>query len=553
MVKEIMTINKKYYGLIEGNAKLLNPYYIGYFLKVNMELIIPIFVTKLIDSITSSLWNTTFLLIIILFLFYIISNLLTYFNMHSYSNFFQKNYIYLHHKIIHKIYYYNKEQQDSLSSGKIMNSLNYDLIHIGEIADNLLSILLNILKCFIIMIYFLQIDIPLFLFIFEIYVIYFKWSTILNKLSIKYLKEQKKANDSLTTYLNQTLIGLIDIQTLNIYPSLDQQYLKMYQSWEEAYGKKRKYRIIRKTILKMILILAKILIYFICVFYIIKRNLSLETMLLILSYFESLFKSSENILSSIESIQEQNISLNRITDLLKYNNCSRNTIKEIKGVTGELTLKNVYFSYLNRPILKNINLIIKPNQITVITGKNGSGKSTLVNLIVKQYIPDNGEILLDNRNIQKINTSTYLNHVSILTQNTFLFHLSIRENFNLINSNKKEQEEVCKLLAIDQCIKNLPNGIDTIIEENNTNLSGGEKRLLSLARILLKKAKILILDEVSSSLDSKTTIKIKNILLKLKEDHTIIIITHKKEMIKIADQIIHLENGKSKIIKKRIK
>lgn len=551
MIKEIITIRKHYYDLVKKNKGLLYPYYIGYFLKIIMELIIPICASKLIDSITASLWNTTFRLIITLLLFHIVSNILTYFNMHSYSTFFQKNYIYLHHKIIHKVYHFHKEQKESLSSGKIMNSLNYDLIQIGEIADNLLSILLNTLKCLIMMVYFLQVDILLFLFLFGIYFIYFKYSTILNKLSIKHLKEQKEANDSLTKYLNQTLIGLTDIQTLNIYSSLDQKYLKMYQIWENAYSKKRKYQIIRKTILKIMLILAKIIIYFICVFYMIRRTLSLESMLLILSYFESLFTSSENMISSLEAIHEKNISLNRILDLLKYDNCSSNTITGPKEIKGELTLKDICFRYLERPILKNINLIIKPNQITAITGKNGSGKSTLVNLIVKQYIPDAGEILLDNRNIQNINTFSYLNHVSVLTQNTFLFNLSIRENLNLVNRNKKEQEEICKLLGIDQCIKKLPNGIDTIIEESNTNLSGGEKRLLSLARTLLKKAKIILLDEVDSSLDRKTTIHIKNILLKLKKDHTIIIVTHKKEMIKIADQIIYLDNEKCKIRKKK--
>lgn len=550
MIKEMISIIKNYYSLVDQNKKLLYPYYIGYFLKVVIELAIPICAAKIINNITTSLWDTVFIYIIILLLLNVISNLLSCLNMNAYSNFFQKNYISLYHKIINKIYYYNKEQQKEVSSGKIINSLNYDLIHIGEMADHLLSILLNILKCTIIMIYFFQINLFLSFFLLEIYYIYFKWATTLNKLSIHHLKKQKKANDSLTKYLNQTLTGLTDIQTLNIYHTLDQKYHKLYEDWEMAYCKKRKYQIIRRTILKIILILSKILIYFVCVVCIIKKNLTLETMLLILSYFESLFTSSENILSSIESINEENVSLNRILELLKHNNCCCNTINHLKEGRGEIKFKHIYFHYLKQPILKNINFTIKPNQITAIIGKNGSGKSTIVNLMVKQYIPNAGEILFDNMDIQKIDSSTYLNNVSVLTQNTFLFNLSIRENFNLINNNKKEQEEVCKLLGIDQYIKSLPKGFDTIIEENNINISGGEKRLLSLARTLLKKSKVLILDEATSSLDTKATMKIKKVLLKLKKDHTIIIITHKKEIIKIADQIIKLDNGKSKIIKK---
>ena len=548
----MLSLVKNYYNLISQNKKLLYPYYIGYFIQVVIGLMIPICAAKIINVITVSLWDAVFLYIIILLLLNVISNLLSCFNMNTYSNFFQKNYISLYHKIINKVYHYNKEQKEEVSSGKIINSLNYDLICIGEMADNLLSIFLNILKCIIIMIYFFQINLMLTFFLLAIYYIYFKWSTTLNKLSIDYLRKQKRANDSLTKYLNQTLTGLTDIQTLNIYHNLDQKYHEMYKVWEEAYSQKRKYQIIRRTILKIILILSKIMIYFVCVICIIKKNLNLETMLLILSYFESLFTSSENILSSIESINEENVSLNRILELLKYNNCSYNTINKLKEGAGEIKFKHVYFHYSQQPILKNINFTIKPNQITAIIGKNGSGKSTIVNLLVKQYIPDSGEILFDNINIQRIDSSTYLNNVSVLTQNTFLFNLSIRENFDLINNDQKEQEKICKLLGIDEYIKSLPNGFNTIIEENNTNISGGEKRLLSLARTLLKKSKVLILDEVTSFLDTKATMKMKDVLLKLKKEHTIIIVTHKRELIKIADQIIKLDNKKSKIIRKKI-
>lgn len=552
MRKEMLSLVKNYYNLISQNKKLLYPYYIGYFIQVVIGLMIPICAAKIINVITVSLWDVVFLYIIVLLLLNVISNLLSCFNMNTYSNFFQKNYISLYHKIINKVYHYNKEQKEEVSSGKIINSLNYDLICIGEMADNLLSIFLNILKCIIIMIYFFQINLMLTFFLLAIYYIYFKWSTTLNNLSIDYLRKQKRANDSLTKYLNQTLTGLTDIQTLNIYHTLDQKYHEMYKVWEEAYSQKRKYQIIRRTILKIILILSKIMIYFVCVICIIKKNLNLETMLLILSYFESLFTSSENILSSIESINEENVSLNRILELLKYNNCSYNTINELKEGAGEIKFKHVYFHYSQQPILKNINFTIKPNQITAIIGKNGSGKSTIVNLMVKQYIPDSGEILFDNINIQRIDSSTYLNNVSVLTQNTFLFNLSIRENFDLINNDQKEQEKICKLLGIDEYIKSLPNGFNTIIEENNTNISGGEKRLLSLARTLLKKSKVLILDEVTSFLDTKATMKMKDVLLKLKKEHTIIIVTHKRELIKIADQIIKLDNKKSKIIRKKI-
>ena len=130
--------------------------------------------------------------------------------------------------------------------------------------------------------------------------------------------------------------------------------------------------------------------------------------------------------------------------------------------------------------------------------------------------------------------------ISVLNQDTYLFNLSIRENFNLINKDKKIQERICKLVGIDKFIKSLPKGYNTIISENSTNISGGQKRLLSLARTLMKDSKILLFDEITSSLDMDITKQVINVLNKLKENHTIIIVTHKKELMEIADEIIEL-------------
>ena len=163
------------------------------------------------------------------------------------------------------------------------------------------------------------------------------------------------------------------------------------------------------------------------------------------------------------------------------------------------------------------------------------------------YKPKKGKILLDNIDINDIDKKSYLKEISILNQETYLFNLSIRENFNLINNNIKRQEEICKFTGVNNFIESLPNGYDTIIDENSNNLSGGQKRLLSLTRMLLKESKILILDEATSSLDKEKVEKFSKILEKLKENHTIIVITHKKEIIDIADETIVINKGKVKI------
>ena len=275
--------------------------------------------------------------------------------------------------------------------------------------------------------------------------------------------------------------------------------------------------------------------------------MNIGTMLIIISYFESLISSSEKIMTSSQSIKEQNISINRINSILEDNEEKNKNEKIIKNIKGKIEFESVFFSYNDDKLLEDINFTIEPNKITAITGINGTGKTTIINLILRLYKPKKGKILLDNIDINNIDKKSYLKEISILNQETYLFNLSIRENFNLINNSIKRQEEICKFTGVSNFIEGLPNGYDTIIDENSNNLSGGQKRLLSLTRMLLKESKILILDEATSSLDKEKVEKFSKILEKLKENHTIIVITHKKEIIDIADETIVINKGKVKI------
>ena len=149
-----------------------------------------------------------------------------------------------------------------LSTGKILNSLTHDIINIGEMADNILTIILNILKCIIIVFYFLKINILLVIFIIIVDLIYIGRNNYLNKLAIKYSKEQKNENDNLIGLINQTLLGLKDIQTLDLSNPLNNKYNNVYNSWKKAYTNKNKYARYRTTILKCFLVVIKMIIYF---------------------------------------------------------------------------------------------------------------------------------------------------------------------------------------------------------------------------------------------------------------------------------------------------
>ena len=545
-------IIKDYYNLIESDKNKLIPYYFIYFLNIIIELIIPIYIAKITESLTNSLIIVAFASIINYSILKILNNLLGYADKYIYQRFFRDNYITIYKKIVKKIYNFDEEHKKKISTGKIINSLTSDIVNIGEMADNFLKATLNILKSIVVIIYFFRINIFLALIIIGVDVIYIIRSNCLNNKSVKYLKEQKKENDQLIGLINQTLLGLKDIQTLNITNTMDDKYNYIYKDWKKAYDNRKKYERYRQNILKCFLIIIKSIVYFTCVYLMINNKITIGIILIIISYFDSLFSASENIMDASQSIKDQNISVNRIKEILEYNTIKEKNLKEIKNIKGIIEFKNIDFSYSNEKLLQNLNFIIRPNRITAITGTNGTGKTTIVDLILRLHSPTKGEILLDNINVKEIDKNSYLKEISVLNQESYLFNLSIRENFNLVENDIKKQEEMCKLTGIDKFIKTLPKGYDTIIDENSHNISGGQKRLLSLTRTLLKDAKILIFDEATSSLDTDKIQNVINVLNELKKNHTVIVITHKEEIENIADEVITINDGKVKIKTSRV-
>lgn len=540
MISEYTEILKNYYNVIKNDKKKLYPYYIGYVCNVIVELIIPICVANITEELTNSYFIAAFVAVLTLLLLNVVNSLLSYIDMHFYAKFFRANYITLYKNVVNKIYHFDENYKEEFSTGKILNSLTGDVVNIGEMADNILTVILNIIKWGIIFIYFVRINIFLALVILIINVVYISLANYLNSMSIKYYREQREHNDTLISLINQTILGLKDVKTLNISNDLNKKYNVIYKKWGNAYYKKRVYYIYRSTFLKILLSIIKSAIYIFCIVAIMQDNMTIGTLLLIISYYTTFFSSSESIMSCLASMKEENISLMRIKELLEYGNdqsYQNNIIKETEGV---IEFRNVSFSYNEKKLLRNINFTIPNNQITAIIGENGSGKTTILNLILRLYFPSKGSIFLDGQNILDIKLESYLNNISVLNQDTYLFNLSIRENFNLISKDKKWQESICKLVGIDKFIKTLPKGYNTIISENSTNISGGQKRLLSLARTLMKDSKILIFDEITSSLDMDITKQVIDVLKKLKTNHTIIIVTHKKELMDISDEIIRL-------------
>jgi ATP-binding cassette subfamily B protein len=249
-------------------------------------------------------------------------------------------------------------------------------------------------------------------------------------------------------------------------------------------------------------------------------------------------------------ISRAGASIERINEILKIpEETKKERFYKSFSMNGEIEFKNVFFSYENdmkNPLLKDISFKIKKGETLGIIGTTGSGKTTLLNLIVNLYQPTKGEILIDGVNIKEINPEILKKNIGFISQETIIFSGTIREIMKWANENATEEEikEALEIAEIYNFIKKLPEGIDTFIGQKGVNLSGGQKQRLTIARAIVKKPKILILDDCTSSVDFITEKKIfKNLKENLKEV-TKIIVTPRIFTIMNADKILVLENGK---------
>lgn len=222
--------------------------------------------------------------------------------------------------------------------------------------------------------------------------------------------------------------------------------------------------------------------------------------------------------------------------------------KETLGdIKGNISFNNIHFSYVEgEEVLKGFNLEIKPGQKIAIVGATGSGKTTVVNLLMRFYDPQEGEITIDGININDVPKDELRKNIAIVLQDAVLFETSISENIKYGNENAQE-EDVIKCAQMSNAsyfIDRLPNKYETVLSESGSNLSQGQRQLLTIARTILADPKVLILDEATSSVDTRTEKNIQDALVKLMKNRTSLIIAHRLSTIQDADIIIVVDDGK---------
>ena len=271
-------------------------------------------------------------------------------------------------------------------------------------------------------------------------------------------------------------------------------------------------------------------------------NLKPDSFIGFLVIFSQILPPVKSLTTAYYSIKKGSAAAQRVLSILNKNYNRKSNLPSIRNFKNEIIFKNVSFKHDDDLNIKNINMHIFKGSKVAIVGESGSGKSTLMELLLQFYVCENGEIIVDGNNINNIDCQTLF---SVATQDVMIFNETIKHNLIIGNNHASSQEieQAAKDANIHTFISKLENGYSNILKDQGNNLSGGEKQRIGIARALLSKSPILILDEPTSSLDAESQKNIKNTLNNIDNSKTLIVITHKLKSIEDFDKIIVMKNG----------
>lgn len=437
---------------------------------------------------------------------------------------------------------------DNTNSGLFISRLNKDTTELSElfdyITDDLSGVILNV--SFIVYVSYLNIYLGLYLILNVIFIYILTSKKLYYYKSAK--KDYKEKDEKVVGLYTDVIRGIREIKNLNlksiVLRDVNKRQTETIKSEIKSIHTKRTWNRWIKAfqhILDFIFILLS-------VYFIINNTLQISSFMIIFLYKNKVLDLIDYISEIREKLADGKVSASRVFDIITYNSFS----KEIYGTTkldnikGNIEFKKVEFKYNSNKLFENLTFKVEPNKMIAIVGKSGEGKSTILKLISKSYSANSGEILIDNHNINDLSEETIKNSISVVSQSPYIFNLSIKENIKLANSNATDNEiiEVCKKAQIHDVITSMKDGYNTLVGENGVILSGGQKQRIAIARALIKKSKIILLDEATSSLDNNNQEKIKNVIKDLASDHTIIIVAHRLSTIVDSDNIFIIDKHK---------
>ncbi len=359
----------------------------------------------------------------------------------------------------------------------------------------------------------------------------------------KYNKDRKDTFDKKTSTISDIFMGIKEIKGFNIGKSINTKAINDTNRYTNANSKySTKYNLVNIISVYVFELLRLILLIY-GVHQVSSGNMEIGILVIIYSYYQKIIDNSSLVTTLNLEYKNLKMSFSRFYKLFEYAKDNDKDLIDVIDAKGKIEFNHVLYGYRNDPVLNDFTLIINENSMSAITGKTGSGKTGVVDLLTRMNRQLQGVITIDGIDISTIKDESYYNLVSIARKNPFFFNTSIKDNLMILGKTIEEIESVCKSLGLHEKIMGLDKGYDTVISNETKDLSSSDKRLLAIARVLLKDTRIYLFDEIIETLDKSNREIVMKILKEKKKNHTILIISRDTKILKQMDNIILMDSG----------
>ena len=513
-----------------------------------ISVIVPILSARIIVNLTSSMFYQLILISILVFIVEQIRNISMYL-IDKYSQIiYRESSAIIQIELGKSILKLENKVIDSKGTGVFIQRISGDTSKLAEIFNVLNECLYGIISSIGIFCAVFLINKIIFIYLFiSIFILFL----LERKRVSKYIEQDKifrKKNEKVTGFMSEVIRGIRDIKMLNaegsFISSLENKIIDLNKEKYNMGKVNRNYRLLRGLLRDLI----DLFLIIILVLLISNNKLEIAVALIIYNYSRDLPQIAYYVGMLLDKVKDFNLSANRVFEIIDSSSFKKEEFGSINlgKASGNFEFKNVSFGYGNKKILNALSFKINENETVAFVGKSGAGKTTIFNLLCKMYDINDGEITIDGININKLNKDSIRGNITIISQNPYIFNLSIKENLKLVKDDLTEEEMInaCRAACLHEFIDDLPDKYDTVVGEGGVNLSGGQKQRLAIARALVQKTEIILFDEATSALDNETQEKIQKAIENMKGEYTILIIAHRLSTIKNASRILYLDDGK---------
>ena len=382
--------------------------------------------------------------------------------------------------------------------------------------------------------------------ILSIPVTYFGAKTILNR-SQPYFKQQAAILGRMNGFVQENLTGFNVLKLFGREENSQERFEKITDELQQVGFKASFISGLMMPALHIVSDLTYLIVAVLGGLQVIAGRLTIGNMQAFVQYVWQVSQPIQNITQLAGQMQSAKSSLDRVFEVLdEQEEVQTAEVKELAPLTGQVSFKNVDFQYVeNKPLIRNFNLDVEPGEMVAIVGPTGAGKTTLINLLMRFYDVTAGAILVDGQDIRDLSRQDYRRQFGMVLQDAWLYEGSIKENLRFGNLNATDEEivEAAKAANVDHFIRTLPGGYNMEMNQESSNISLGQKQLLTIARALLADPKILILDEATSSVDTRLELLIQKAMKRLMKGRTSFVIAHRLSTIQEADKILVLKDG----------